>query len=528
MKLFIKRSASLIAIALLSAAVLAASACTGGNEAVDTTQGETEAVTEAVTEDVSGSLKYTVKVTDHLKNPISDVVVKVFKGDEEVKMNVVKADGSATFTLPAGDYTFSLTSPSGEFFYDESKCVLSASATEATVMLYNKASASFPLSVPNASGDGLKSYKAYIVTEGAFHATLTAGDMTYFVFTPTRSGIYEFGYISDETLEIGYYGAPINVWADTLIEPENGKIKLEIANNAIGATPETTPTYVFGIKGSATDAVFTVTRVADAPKSPMDEPWQIPMPKVELTPQYFNYDNWSITVTNLDLSDENLTVVLNENDGYYHLGTADGPLVYVRISSDNAYSASFTTMCENTRLCRYFYDENNNFTNKESYNEMILAYADACDSNGIYPLDTSMEYAIKNIGEQNKWWALGEDNPFFAGKNVVEKNAWLFACCTVEIDKTGADSEANALSAKPEGRVFVEAGKSVYLTVENAESYADVTFIDADGKLTVTCNGTPCTAADGKISVALGNAEDVIIVITASADTDVSYTLTSK
>ena len=55
-----------------------------------------------------------------------------------------------------------------------------------------------------------------------------------------------------------------------------------------------------------------------------------------------------------------------------------------------------------------------------------------------------------------------------------------------------------------------------------------MSFIDAYGKLTVTCNGAPCTATDGKISVPLGNAGDVIIVITASADADVSYTLTSK
>jgi hypothetical protein len=92
-------------------------------------------------------------------------------------------------------------------------------------------------------------------------------------------------------------------------------------------------------------------------------------------------------------------------------------------------------------MSSYIYDENGNYLSKEAYNGLINQYYDACDKKtGLYPLDKYMERAIKNHGNKTGWW--NPQSPMnIVGMNANPDSAWLFACCTIEIDKTTLGTE---------------------------------------------------------------------------------------
>ncbi|MBQ9115889.1 MAG: hypothetical protein IJY04_02590, partial [Clostridia bacterium] len=151
---------------------------------------------------------YSVKVVDFKGQPLSDVIVTFYaKGsDEEVGMKLVKAEtGSTTINLLSGDYYFTLTPPGNtSFYYDTAKCVLTAKDTSVTVSVYD---------YPTV-------YEEYFYVEdytrepyaangaGAYHAEILAGQMTYFVFTPTETGTFRVSFISNLALNVGNYGIP--------------------------------------------------------------------------------------------------------------------------------------------------------------------------------------------------------------------------------------------------------------------------------------------------------------------------------
>ena len=134
----------------------------------------------------------------------------------------------------------------------------------------------------------------------------------------------------------------------------------------------------------------------------------------------------------LDLTDPELAVVLNETDGYYHLGTADGPTVLLRITKKSRYLAAFHTICDHTRLGAYIYDDAGTLVRKENFNPMIAAYAAVCDPmEGVYPLDSALGDMLLKVGGQRGWYDLDGKTHLFAdeAESIREEVAWLFACC---------------------------------------------------------------------------------------------------
>ena len=63
------------------------------------------------------------------------------------------------------------------------------------------------------------------------------------------------------------------------------------------------------------------------------------------------------TLGEFDLKAEDYTLVLNEQDGFYHLNAADGPLVLMRLGQKSEYLDSFKTILERSGVVKYFFDE---------------------------------------------------------------------------------------------------------------------------------------------------------------------------
>ena len=425
MRIRTKRLLCLLSACLLSGVLL--TACNQDTQdPKDTLTGDPTAES-TVTE--SQEVAYSVSVQDFMGTAMSDVVISIFSGDQEVAMKVAR-EGSVNFSLPTGEYTFTLSANKGSYYYDKAACTLTPASPNVTITLYAQTEDTMTLWAPSPLTEEGKEQTAYLVGEGATHCELMGdGEMTYFVFVPTRGGVYEISYIADGDADIGYYGMPINVFSNKLLDTVDNKIEISIRDDSVNIeNPQQTGQFVFGILPSAsnmTDCIFTITRVGDIKLSPADAPWE----EYKATQVKAYEGEHGNTLVDLDVTDPDLTVVFNEADGYYHYGTADGPVVFIRINSASPYLDSLVTITEFTRLGVYIYDEDNNFVKKESYHEMLDAYKAICDDNGVCPLTPELEYMVKMFGEKQEWWNFSQGRHIFGDKIVPPSTAWLFICC---------------------------------------------------------------------------------------------------
>ena len=436
MKRLNKRVLILPVIALLLFSMLLTS-CNSNNKAEE---GTTAGGTQPPAGTPEGEIEYKVNVIDYLGKPMNDIVVSLLKDGAQEKMKVAK-EGLASFTAAKGNYTVSISAPGGDYYYDASKCVLSEAAPEITVQLYLKTSkkASEELYAISHITDDVEKYTAYQVSEGGTYVELTAGDMSYFVFRPSREGVYKITFVSDADIEIGYYGSPLTVATSKVSRTEivNNAFEIEVRKINLGQTLETTTPYVIGLKPASAETkgcVLTVEWIKTPDFSPIDVAWQTVRPTeadLKKITDYFATTSIADTAVfkNLDVTDENLTVVYNETDGFYHYNTADGPVVYLRIGTKSPYLDDLMTVCETGQLGAYFYDAEGKFLRKESYNELISDYAGVSNERDkVCPLNKQLAEVLKNAGENKGWWKTGTALYLFGNELIPTDTAWLFAC----------------------------------------------------------------------------------------------------
>lgn len=476
---------------------------------------------------------YRIKVTDYLGNvPTAYTVVRIYSGETRVAMSAVNDEGVAEFLLDSADYTFDIDSPGELLVYDTTKTALTPVRSSVDIIVYGKVGTDEKqsISVPD-SALGSVDYDAALVGEGATEVTLDRKERSYFIFTPTRGGVYEFDVMGDG-VEIGYYGGVHFVMTDNVGEIVEGRIKIEIQDSAINEGAGGTAQFVIGLTPTdenTESCILTVTRVSDAKK---------PVPYTYIYPDagLLRYDSLlNHTLVDLDITDKNLKVVYNESDGYYHYGTSDGPVVLVKISaSGNSHLPSltlpsFVTICDTDRMVRIFTDEEGNVVLKEIYNDLILGYAELCGSRGVRPLDKKMADAIKNTGIQKGWWDKSGGAEYVFGADLNEvffENAWLFACCYEEKNTSGTVAKPIVLTPSSDDTVkllaelysdglsFVCSGSGV-LTVENAKG------------ITVTVGTTVYSAdSDGVIKVELE--KNGVATVKGDSGEIITFTYTSK
>ncbi len=428
-----------LALALLGTTALLA-ACNG-----DTPGGteSTDAATEAPT---TAEVKYRVALNTPDGSPVTDVILKVHKDGSEVTTKVVGPTGAAAFTLPAADYTLSLESPSGTRYYFDGTAALTPAVPELTLTVYPGVADTWRLSGPSKlTLDGsYADHEAGVITEGTTYVELNATDHTYLVFNPTRGGIFEF--TASEGIELAYHGMPILIYDEPRMEPDDkGVLTIPVEATSIGSDSVSQLVFrVTATEGSGkTDTLVTVKWTGEIQKSPEEQaPWvtveadRAAIDALATFKEPAEGDKWlgltAGTLTNLNVEkDASLTVVLAD-DGYYHLGTADGPMVFVRITSDSPYVEDFVKMCETDRLRAYFYDENGTFLRKEGYNTLFAAYGEVANADGVVPLNEQLAYVIQNTGRHMGWWNYDQNSDIFGDAVIDPSIAWLFACAVYQ------------------------------------------------------------------------------------------------
>lgn len=395
-----------------------------GNEGTEATKATEDTSTEAV---------YTVTVTDAFGTPYTTGIIVAFLRDgAQVAMQPVNDKGEASKTLDKGEYTVELvfTGDESAYYYDkENVGTLTAEQPTATVQLANAMSGeSRGLFV-----DG-NEVSAYYVGAGCTHVTLTAGERNYFLFAPTMAGTYEFS-VADATATIGYYGAPHFVQTMSAAELVDGKFTQSIRADMIGTGDTGTTVLVIGVDpGTEGETMLMIERIGEPAWSVADEPWIILEPTVQLS-KYTVPEGANLVDFNLNSSYE---LVLNDSDGFYHLNTADGPLVLVKLGEKSAYLDSYKTILEHTGVNRYFYDDNGDFIKRENYTDCLTKYIENMDENkGMYPLTEDLKYIIQNSGVQNGWYDASGSNYLFVDQNRIQipginpESSWLFMCCYI-------------------------------------------------------------------------------------------------
>lgn len=378
-----------------------------------------------------GEKEYKVTVKDALGNPYSGVVVQFYKDGAQEAMQVVDpSTGVATKKMAAGDYTVKLqfTDNAEGYYYKEEGLTLSADKTELDVVLA-KAVADKGITL-YAGGE----YEAHAVGVGCTYVELTTGERNYFLFTPSEAGTYEFSVADGADVTIGYYGAPHFVQGQSAAELVDGKFTVSVSASMISTGDTGTTVLVIGVDSEkATECVLGIQRIGDAAWNVADEPWII----YEETAKLSKYTLPAGTNLNeFDLTAASYNLVYNEADGFYHMNSADGPLVYVHLTEDSKYLASFKNILDRSGVNRYFYNANGEFEKKVSYSECLLKYIDCADeATGVYPLTEDLKYIIQQRGEYVGWWDKNSQQYLFVDANgnpilgINSEIAWLFMCC---------------------------------------------------------------------------------------------------
>lgn len=419
----IKKIRALLLCALLLCAAVSLCAC-----AEDT---------PANTDGSTGEAAYRVTVKDAMGNPYSaGVIVKFMQNGEQVAMQVVNENGVAEKTLAKGEYTVELmyTDTDATFRYDTENVTLTADKTELEIRLAYAVGDSGKTLV----ADG-KEFTAYNVGVGCTYVSVTAGERSYFLFTPTEVGKYEFS-VSDGAGQVGYYGTPYFVQSSSLEEIVDNKLTVSVYSGMISTDGAGTTVMVIGVDAAegVSDCYLNIANVGDPDYSIAEEPWTVYQTTAQLAP-YVPAAGTQLKEFDLTAASDKYNLVYNEADGFYHLDSVDGPLVLVRLSEKTAYLDSIKTILENTGVTKYFFDENGSFVKKESYTNCLMDYLQYVDeATGTYPLTEDLKYIIQSHGEYAGWWNAKDSRYRFVdadGNPIPGINAdiaWLFLCCYAE------------------------------------------------------------------------------------------------
>lgn len=377
------------------------------------------------TESMSADAEYTVKIVDALGNAYTGTALVRFLQEGQQKAMQQAKDGVVTKTLPRGEYTLELQLPDceQEFMYNTDAKVTATETTCELAVTYKLGDNTTELYVSEEP--------VHFVTEGCTIVPVAAGTRTYFLFKQESVGKFNFTVVGDAT--IGYYGAPHMVQEISAAEVVNNAFDINIKEGHVGGQP-----LVIGLDSqTGGEMTLCITRVGDPDWGVEDEPVHTYQPTMELSKYTLPAGT---TLKDFDLTAESYTLV-KDDQGFYHLDSADGPMVYTYLTVKSQYLDPLKTVAEKSGVGKVFWKDTSShtkesFEKRESYNECINAYCAVADEEaGVYPLTEDMVYILQQHGDYYGWWNVDSHSYLFKDANggsdtTINPNvAWLFACC---------------------------------------------------------------------------------------------------
>jgi len=372
--------------------------------------GNSTSVTIALKKGEDSGETYTVNMVDYAGKPLTGVTVQFLQNGVPVSVVEVNSSGVAKTKLPAGNYTISLA---GNYYCDSSNS-LTASKKTITVLGAIKAT-----EYENCYFDK----NTYILQVGGTYVELKANKENYFIFTPAASGSYKITTTTPSAV-VSYWNGTTQFLSNK--ESSGQEITLNVTEGKLGNG------YILSATG-ASSCIFIIERTGNAVLGVEDYPWTVftgtHTPVAQTTP--------SGTLTEFNVETTNYNVVLG-GDGYYHLNSASGPIVYVMLSGHEkvdfkAMLGSADVPDSGTTSFRKIFQNGSTYV-KEDYTDLMRKYiakvATVQETKGVYPLTEDLYYMLKNGGESLGWYDIGNENTSLFGANSVADNEpWLFACC---------------------------------------------------------------------------------------------------
>lgn len=412
--------------------------------------GSSDATTNTTGQSKTAVYKVTVLGTDG--QPVTEgVIVRFLKNGEEVALQKPDATGVASKELDRGDYTVELMfiNANSSYYYDATAMTLSAVKTELTVELANEA-----VKYDSTLFVGGQDQEAYVVGAGLTYVTLCAGGRTYFLFTPTESGVYRLSTMGEDYV-VGYFGGPHYVQEVNAGQVDGNATLVTVSPSMIGTNNTGTTVFVIGVDNPENAPVQTMLKV-ERVSAYVDTEIPSVTYKTTGTLAPWTLPEGAVTVA-FDLTKPTGTynLVLDETTGFYHLNSVDGPLVLVCLGEASnkllKYAASYDTILQTVGVNKYFMDADGNYIRKEDYSACLLDYIGLRDdvtgqytggcvdrNSGLYPLTDDLMYIIQNNGDHLGWWNVNGNNFLFKdanGNNDLSVNAqmaWLFMCVYIQ------------------------------------------------------------------------------------------------
>ena len=367
--------------------------------------------------DVVVEIDYTVKVVNPEGKPVTGLLVRFENEDGSVSVTEnVDRGGKATARLPEGFYHVTLVFNAGSNQgYEPTGNKLTPTNPSLTIEV-----APYVSGVTETVFVNDADYEAINVSAGSFYVELTGADIRFFLFTPEQPGIYTIT-TTNSAAAVGFWSMPFFAFDCSAEYVKDNVCTLEIKN--VG------PTYVLSVSGGEgiTGTILKIERVGDIQEKPMVyETYQ-----GTTVPTAPFVANESGNKTYLDLAVEHNLV--KGEDGMYHLGTADGPVVYMDLKNPR-FNISISAVVGNSAMIKYEYDENGKPTKRIDYTDCMLSYVNNTDKNlGVYPLTDDLITILKDHGRHAGWYDPNSSYGYLFGDTpVLEGNGWMFLLCVFQ------------------------------------------------------------------------------------------------
>ncbi len=395
----------------------------------------------------SNEATYKVAVVNGVGQPYTkDLMITIFKDGEKVTMMPITEKGPIEKTLPKAGYTVGVasTDPEAKLYFDAEAAKLAEDKTELSLVGANEQAETgmtshAPSTIPN---EGSLDFEAFNVEVGSTHVKLSGKDRNYFLFVPQEEGVYEMS-VSGNVATLGVYGGTTAyITSNSIHEVKDNKVTTTIYESMVSKEETGSSVLVIGLDAEADmDCILNVIRTADAPWAIHQEPWQDYEVQIPIAP--FKLEE-GVELKAFDITaSEKYELVLNGATGQYHLGSVDGPRVFVQMEKE-FYGISMKnivgdiTVDENgvqipngVAPFRYFYDNGPEDFFKEDYTNVMQQYVtDRDKATGVYPMTKDLYYILP-MGIEGAGWLKegGADYLFAEVDGVNAENAWLFFCC---------------------------------------------------------------------------------------------------
>lgn len=248
---------------------------------------------------------------------------------------------------------------------------------------------------------------------------------TLFMFEPTETGKYT---ITTTDSLIGYLGGGTFYFADPSAENvAYTSYEWECASVGQG--------ILLGVMANTNTANITITREELDESDELE--WTIYENEADV--EAFEYEGDTSALVPVDFEDDVIDDAVLGEDGFYHLNTVDGPILYANLNETSLQS--LVAIISNGKLSAVSYAEDGSVLEKVDYTEAVTeyinsAYVDEATGAYYYPLTADLIEMFKEVGASNEWY----DGEIWVYDSA---DAWMFACYYVPSVVDGGNEGGN-------------------------------------------------------------------------------------